>query len=115
MSDFHKLIVFPAMAFALHTILVLYVAYHIYEGLASSNEVMMMWMVFMAIDFPGSIIILYLDEPISKHFYNNDTISYVIIPAVGFSLIGGMQYALIVWGLTKYFCQRRVKKLEEVD
>lgn len=98
--------ILPWILLILHTLAVIAMAVFVHSRLALSDEVIMAWSLFMLVDFPLGWLMIPLESWIAPVAYRYFGVfgDGVLLPAVGFLVLGGAQYffvgRLAVWYLS---------------
>lgn len=104
--------------FAFHSFLVIAFGFLVRSGLQHSAEASMMWIIWIAIDFPIGLAFSSFDHSFSGVFVNTFGFDgyHTYVCSLFFLLAGGMQYLVIgglLGGLVGFENRKRFKQAEE--
>ena len=99
----------PLMIALIHTLLVVGMAANVRSStLLKAGDGSAMWMSFLIIDFPSSLLVL-----LAHLVHGIDTYNMVVYgDGILFGIIGGCQYYFLAWILSRYIQRRRRKRGE---
>ena len=98
-----KKIYIPILIANIHALIITLFSLLTYSGMKQDAESCMAWILIMIIDFPSSLLALFLRDLIGKFIYipyNFTRVNY-FEPFILFLIFGSLQYFLITWLILK--------------